>query len=87
MVTGKFPFKYAHPEDQKYKFLHSKNYVSFWKLFENDCYISEECKDLIQNMLEYDPDKRIPLLEILDHPWLNPDNIEISTTKEITQAI
>ena len=32
--------------------------------------ISEHCKNLIERMLTVDPDKRITLPEIFDHPWV-----------------
>ncbi|MCI4380270.1 hypothetical protein PGIGA_G00237890 [Pangasianodon gigas] len=33
-------------------------------------HVSAECKDLISRMLQRDPSKRAPLLEIESHPWL-----------------
>lgn len=32
--------------------------------------ISDECKDLLQHMLEVNPKKRIKMSEIEDSPWL-----------------
>ena len=38
--------------------------------------ISPECKDLILKMLEKDPNKRIKIDQILEHPWVK--NIQFS---------
>ncbi|KAF8151995.1 other/AUR protein kinase [Mycena galopus ATCC 62051] len=32
--------------------------------------ISAEAKDLISRLLQYDPQKRVPLTEVLHHPWI-----------------
>jgi len=37
--------------------------------FEEDSEVSESLKDLLHRMLEKDPEKRITLSEIKDHPW------------------
>lgn len=33
--------------------------------------LSDECIDLIVKMLEKDPNKRIEMIGIFDHPWIN----------------
>jgi serine/threonine protein kinase len=38
--------------------------------------ISAEAKDLIRKMLEVDFNKRIPLQEVLSHPWLQPPKLK-----------
>jgi serine/threonine protein kinase len=35
------------------------------------CHVSEDAKDLIHKMLDWDPKKRIELSDILKHPWLS----------------
>ena len=37
-------------------------------------FLSDECKDLIKNMLVTDPDKRITLEQIKNHKWVNKFN-------------
>ena len=50
--------------------------------------VSENLKDLLNKLLEVNPDKRISLDEILKHPWLNEElkenvnNINIFTKAE-----
>ena len=41
-----------------------------WKSPEFDK-VSEECKDLIANLLEKNPSKRLSAKQALDHPWFN----------------
>lgn len=31
--------------------------------------VSAACREILQGMLQHDPNKRINLQEILDHPW------------------
>jgi aurora kinase len=40
------------------------------KFDDKDVRLSEEVKDLITRLLRYDPQKRIPLTEVLKHPWI-----------------
>eukprot|EP00800_Vazella_pourtalesii_P006397 TRINITY_DN1823_c0_g2_i3.p1 TRINITY_DN1823_c0_g2~~TRINITY_DN1823_c0_g2_i3.p1 ORF type:complete len:342 (-),score=106.97 TRINITY_DN1823_c0_g2_i3:119-1144(-) len=41
--------------------------------FYNECWeeISQEAKDLITGLLQADPDKRLTLQQVMQHPWLN----------------
>ena len=70
IISGFFPFRGSNETELR------KNIISgkFPKL--ND--ISENLKDLLDKMLEINPDKRIYLDEILKHPWLNEDLIDIN---------
>ena len=47
-----------------------------YKTIEN---ISPEARDLIKNMLEINPKKRISIKDILAHPWLN--NVDLKFWK------
>lgn len=40
-----------------------------------DC-ISDQAKDLVQKMLEKDPEKRLTATEALQHPWFNKPKVE-----------
>lgn len=33
-------------------------------------HVSADAKDLIQRLLQHDPDKRMPLAQVLQHPWI-----------------
>lgn len=53
-----------------------KKYSDFWKqLGEKEENFNEHSKDLIQRMLEYDPEARILKGDIITHPWLTSDSI------------
>lgn len=39
--------------------------------------ISDEVKDLISKMMEYDPDKRLSMDEVVAHPWLKDENLPV----------
>ncbi len=64
MIFGYLPFN-----DQNNEILFSKilnNNIEF----PNDVIISNECRDLINKMLEKEPNKRICINDILNHPFL-----------------
>ena len=64
MIFGFLPFN-----DQNNEILFSKilnNNIEF----PNDVIISNECRDLINKMLEKEPNKRICINDILNHPFL-----------------
>ena len=66
MITGFFPFRGVNQTE-----LH-RNILSgtFPKLTD----VSNELKDLLNKILEVNPNKRINIDNILKHPWLNDDN-------------
>ena len=63
MVSGFFPFAGINENE-----LH-QNILNGQFLMIDD--ISKELKDLINKILELNPNKRISINEILNHPWLN----------------
>ncbi|KAJ7924382.1 hypothetical protein B0H13DRAFT_1864009 [Mycena leptocephala] len=38
--------------------------------------ISAEARDLISKLLKYDPQPRLPLTEVLNHPWIPGENYQ-----------
>ena len=69
ITIGVFPFDSATYSDEKYKFIIKGRYRQFWEFF-SDVDISEEFKDLINNLLSLNPSKRLSIDEILNHPWI-----------------
>jgi len=41
-----------------------------WDFDKINIHLTSECKDLLQRMLEKDPEKRISMKEIYNHPWI-----------------
>ena len=46
----------------------------------NDCKIDSNLKDLIWKMLEKDQDKRISIVDVLNHPWMKARSVQNSST-------
>lgn len=49
--------------------------------------ISEEAKDLVKQMLTYDPSQRIAAANALDHPWFKKYIVVQDATKAATKAL
>ena len=69
ITIGNFPFQRTSYSDEKYKFIIKKNYKRFWEFFDY-IEISEEFKDLINNLICITPSQRLSIEQILAHPWL-----------------
>ena len=77
LVTGSMPFEEAHPEDPTYKYICNYVQSKFWSLHEEHAAdeetgtdaFSPEFKDLMTNMLAYQPYLRLNLAEILGHQF------------------
>ena len=68
------PFNAATPQDPFYVALASGNFSVFWKKHsehkaEGDNFFPEDFKDLFQGMTQLDPEKRIVMKDIKEHPW------------------
>jgi serine/threonine protein kinase len=78
MRSGIPPFNNALPSDMYYKLLMQGKHDFFWRIHKkmtgND--YSVEFKDLIERMLSFNPDERLKIEELQNHPWLKG---EIST--------
>jgi 5'-AMP-activated protein kinase catalytic alpha subunit len=62
MVYGDFPFNYEDMKDLVYHIKEGK--------YSLPNTISKNCQDLIKRILQIDPDKRINLYDIKNHPWM-----------------
>ena len=81
ITIGDFPFINASFSDEKYKFIIKKNYERFWEFF-NNIEISDEFKDLINNLIGLNPSQRFTIDQILEHPWIKKYNKEINTNDQ-----
>jgi serine/threonine protein kinase len=78
MVIGRIPFKTAESTDHSYRMFVNANSI-FWKdeKFKNVKHnLSDNFKDLINRIFEPDPDKRISLKDIKNHPFLKISQID-----------
>ena len=69
ITVGSFPFQRASSSDEKYRYIIRRNFRRFWEFF-NYIKISDEFKDLINNMICINPEQRLDLDQILEHPWV-----------------
>ena len=74
MVSGTPPFTNAEKTEFYYKFIVNKSYEKFWSYHYQgkpgtENYYSDEFKDLINHMLNYNPAERLTISQIQNHPW------------------
>lgn len=72
MLTRTFPFK-MHPNQQD---LYKQQMGRKWKFPRNYREtLSEEIKDLVYHMLDPEAERRINIIGVLAHPWLNQNQV------------
>jgi serine/threonine protein kinase len=76
MFTQHPPFTKAVPEDPFYRLLCANRADLFWKAHSKNKpngadFFSEDFKNLITSMLQFDPTHRPSLAEVKSHPWYN----------------
>jgi serine/threonine protein kinase len=69
LIRGIFPFKEARKEEFFYNLLATEKYNEYWEKVQGN-YLSVECRDLIQKLFSYDPEKRPTIEELKNHPWM-----------------
>lgn len=76
MFTQHPPFTKAEPNDPFYRLLCANRADLFWKAHSKNKpngseFFSEEFKNLITSMLQFDPSHRLSMAEVKAHPWFN----------------
>jgi len=66
---GIFPFQEAVSDDYYYKLLCTGKKEKYWRKIGGDK-LSPEFKDLMERMLNYNPDKRPTIKELVEDPWM-----------------
>ena len=84
ITVGDFPFERASFTDDKYRFIVKKNYSRFWENF-SSIELSDEFKDLINNLICLNPTQRLDIDKILEHPWIKKYT-RINYSDNYTQA-
>ena len=71
MVTQCQPFEKAVGEDKYYRLIAKNKSNIYWKIFDKVAHLSDELKDLLTGMLQYEPSKRLTMEQVLAHPWIH----------------
>lgn len=69
MLARSIPFQEAKIEDRNFRTIAKAQYKKFWKRY-SALDLSDEVKDLLNNMLTYQPLQRWRLSAIHEHPWI-----------------
>ena len=69
MLCGELPFDQENQKDLVYHIMNG-----IYTIPKN---LSKNCQDLIKKMLQIDPNKRINIHEIKDHPWIKQFNFNL----------
>jgi len=69
MVQGIFPFSEARTDEYFYRLLIDGDLETYWNKTGGEN-LSNEFKDLIVKMLNYNPDMRPTVDELVNHPWM-----------------
>ena len=65
LIVGHFPFRSSNKDELKKQIIEKDININ-----RKELNISDSCKDLIFRLLDKDPNKRISVSEIFDHPWI-----------------
>jgi serine/threonine protein kinase len=74
-LVGLAPFKWAHESDRRYAKIAKgqlKHLLHSLKIM-----LSDEACDLLQNMFWRDPRKRLTLAQVMEHPWVLDQPLEL----------
>jgi len=76
MTTQHPPFTKAVPEDPFYRLICANRADLFWKAHAKNKpsgleFFSEEFRNLVTSMLQFDPTHRLSMAEVKAHPWMN----------------
>lgn len=69
-VTRCQPFDSASPNDPCFNLIAAKQTDFFWKVYEQVASLSDDLRDLLIGMMEYRPDQRYTLDQVMAHPWM-----------------
>jgi len=69
MLAGFPPFQYATAQDWWFQKLQTGRHSLFWKAHTRQAFFSEDAKDFMNKILEPNPEERITLQQIFEHPW------------------
>jgi len=80
IVQGIFPFKEARKEEYFYSLL-LKGEIDTYFQKTNGTGLSEEFKNLIIGLFSYDPETRLTLEQVKEHPWMQSESFNYEATR------
>merc|ERR1712045_937811 len=80
IVQGIFPFKEARKEEYFYNLLCEGQIDTYFQKV-NGTDLSQDFKDLILGLFSYDPEHRMTLEQVRNHPWLNSESFDYEATR------
>lgn len=80
LTTGRPPFMRAERTNPHYFQIITRNWPSFWRTHESGCRLNPSFKNLMEQMLTYEPSQRLNIDAILEHPWMT---LETATLEEV----
>lgn len=98
LVLGSFPFSLGDKQEYYYKMIYNREWSKYWDALltkkGNTSKISEEFKDLMEKLLDYNYNKRLTIKEIKEHPWYTADVpsyeevfLEMKRRKDVTDDL
>lgn len=83
MLTGFPPYDQASRTDQRFELIVNGRLME--QLRNWDIFLSDEAGDLVQSMLQYDPRDRLTLAQVMMHPWVANEHVEVPSPSEPLQ--
>jgi len=83
LYSGHPPFNSANPQDPHYRLVAEGKADIFWQQHQKhkkNGFYTDEFKDLITNMLQFNPNSRLSLADIVGHAWMQGS---IASAKEV----
>ena len=80
IVQGIFPFNEARRYDFHYKFLLNNREDDYF-VKTNGTHLSDDFKDLILKFFRYDPESRVTLEQVREHPWMHSESFDFEATR------
>jgi len=80
MLTGFPPYDQANRTDQRFELIVTGRLME--QLRNWDINLSDEAGDLMQNMLQLHPKNRLTLAQVLAHPWVTNDHVQVPEAEE-----
>ncbi|ETO11182.1 Protein kinase domain containing protein, partial [Reticulomyxa filosa] len=74
------PFETATETDRWYSFFVNRQYKQFWAKHKG-CGVTKAAMDLITRMILFEPEKRISIAQIKQHPWYSGEILEFRKKK------